>query len=176
MRLLGLFILVLVPTTSCLIAQDAAPPSVDLTMTPAPRPAATPDVPELSTLDEVYKQSSLGKAADDARVRLDVRRLQNHYSHDAAVIDAKNAADAAATDSEKRQRLRDYYRTLYGKMRAGAGSEDVRRAIDAALIDHLRPIAQPNVRPLPDDPSPTPTPKRTPNPKKGKHHKLAPGG
>src|SRR5947209_14929298 len=106
MRWLLPAMLVLLASAFAFFAQDAAQPTVDLDTTPSPAASPTPDVPELSTLDEVYKESSLGKAADEAKVRLEIRRLQNEYAHDSAVIDAKRAADAATTDFDKRERLR----------------------------------------------------------------------
>src|SRR5205807_8724664 len=65
--------------------QDAAPRSVDLysgqkqpAATPtSPPPPNGPDVPELSQLDEAFKQPSLGKEGDERRLHIEWRQLKN---------------------------------------------------------------------------------------------------
>jgi hypothetical protein len=163
-------------STVGLRAQDAAQPSVDLGTKPEEAaPAKTPppvsEVPELSQLDEAFKQSSLGKEADESRVRLEIRKLQNQVVGEPAVVAAKTAAHSARTDLEKRDRLRDYYNIYYGKMRALTASAEVRSALDTAKAEHLRLLDQPRVRPVPGTegiPTPTPTPKQRKE-HKGKH-------
>src|SRR5207302_4151110 len=57
----------LLRSTGASHAQDAAPPTVDLqsrsdeAAVPAATPSNPPDVPELSKLDEAFKQTSMGK-------------------------------------------------------------------------------------------------------------------
>jgi hypothetical protein len=135
--------------------QDAAPAIVDLptektqTPAPSPSPSAMPEVPELSQLDQAFKQSSLGKAADEYRVRVEWRRLQNLVADEPAVVTAKAAAQSARTDLEKRDRLRDYYNIYYGRMRALASSDEMRKALDTFKAEHLKLLDQPRVRPAP---------------------------
>jgi hypothetical protein len=170
---------------SALFAQDATQPSVDLgaNESPSPEPSLepattpAPEVPELSQLDEAFKQSSLGKAADEYRTRVAWRRLQNETSHDPEVVAAKSAAEHAHTDLEKRQRLRDYYEIYYGKMRARASTAELRAALEEFKNDHLRLLAQPKVRPneLANLPTPTATPKGGKGKKKHKS-KFEPSG
>jgi hypothetical protein len=143
--------------------QDAAQPIVDLrskTNAPVASPTISPALPELSQLDEAFKQTSLGKDADEFRLRIEWRKLQNRVVNNPEVVAAKVAAEDARTDLEKRQRLRDYYNIYYGQMRALASSEDVRKALDASKAEHLALINQPRVRHLTDGSLPTPTPGR----------------
>ncbi len=164
-----------------LLAQDATQPSVDLgaAESPSPEPASSPAaaVPDLSQMDETFKQTSLGKAADEYRTLLAWRKLQNETLHDPAVVAAKSAAEKARTDLEKRQRLRVYYELYYGKMRARATSPELRTALEEFKNDHLRLLSQPRVRPneSADLPTPTPTPKGNKGKKKHKS-KFEPTG
>src|SRR5712692_86112 len=84
--------------TIFLHAQEAA--DVDLTAkrkNPSPESArAQPEkLPELSQLDEVFKQTSMGKAADAQRLRVEWRQLQNKVVNDPDLITTKHAAEAA---------------------------------------------------------------------------------
>lgn len=157
-------LLIVVGVASISRAQDAAQPSMDLQSprdqpaTPEATPANLPDVPELSKLDEAFKQTSLGKEADEFRLRVELRRLQNLAVHDNAVIAAKAAAASARTDLEKRQRLRDYYNIYYDRMRTLTSSAETKAALDKSKIEHLALLNQPRVRPETDAGLPTPTP------------------
>jgi hypothetical protein len=147
------------PNSSC---QDLMPDPYPLpspkTETPAPTKSPAAEVPELSELDQVFKQTSLGKAADEYRTRIEWRKLQNEAVNDPDVVAAKAAANSARTDLEKRERLRDYYEIYYGKMRARASNAEMKAAIDRFKTEHLRLLSQPRVRPNSDLPKETPTP------------------
>jgi hypothetical protein len=121
-----------------------------------PTPSAT--VPELSEIDEVFKQTSLGKEADELRLRVEWRQLANRVVNDPEIVAAKKSVELAHTDLEKRQRLRAYYNIYYGKMRALASSTEMKTALDAVKTEHLSHINQPRVRHLSDGSLPTPTP------------------
>jgi hypothetical protein len=155
MKLTMLIVYALIGATFTLRGQDAAPAIVDLPTektqapTPAPSPSAIPEVPELSQLDQAFKQSSLGKAADEYRVRVEWRRLQNRVVDEPDIVAAKAAAQSARTDLEKRDRLRDYYNIYYGRMRALASSDEMRKALDSFKAEHLKLLDQPRVRPVP---------------------------
>jgi hypothetical protein len=155
-------------------AQDAAQPSIDLqpgsdqTTAPAAMPSIPPDVPELSKLDEAFKQSSLGKTADEFRLRVEVRKLQNQTVNDPVVVAAKVAAESARTDFQKRQRLRDYYNIYYGRMRSLTSDAQTQAALDKLKLEHLAILTQPRVRHDTDAGLPTPTP-----PPKDKNKKKA---
>jgi hypothetical protein len=178
-------LLILFATALVLQAQDAAEPTVDLnrpreestpaTVTPSPiptpEPTAPPQMPELSQLDEIYKKTTLGKAADESRIRIEMRGVQNQVVNDPEVVAARNAAAATRTDLEKRRRLQAYYEIYYGKMRARAGSTELKTAIQAAKDDHLRLLAQPKVRPDEAAALPTPTPGKNKDKDKDKDKK-----
>ena len=155
--------------TLVLRAQEAA--DVDLhprgAESPAPdvQPAPSASIPELSQIDEIFRQTSLGKEADERKLHIEWRQLANRMTNDPEVIAAKKSAESPRTDLEKRERLRAYYDIYYGKMRALASSDEMKRALDAMKQEHLSHINQPRVRHLTDAalPTPTPTPRR--------HHK-----
>ncbi len=158
-------------------AQDAAPATVDLQSTPPPLPVetpsgptpspSTPQLPDLSRLDEAFKRTSIGKAADENRQRIEIRSLQNRIADDPDIVAAKKNAEAAHTDLEKRERLREYYQLSYGRMRRFASSEGTRKALDEDEAAHLKLLAQPRVRPLPGGTIP-PVEKKTKAEKKKK--------
>jgi hypothetical protein len=170
MKTIGLILLAILAGT--VDAQDTAPPAVDLysgqkepEVTPEP---LAPNVPELSQLDEAFKQKSLGKEADQHRVHIEWRQLKNQVVNDPSVRAAKAAALAARTDLEKRNRLRNYYNVYYDRMSALASSAEMKLALEALKTTYFASIDQPRVRPSPppagSSPTPTPTPER-------KHHK-----
>jgi hypothetical protein len=131
---------------------------------PAPDQQASPSarVPELPEIDEIFKQTSLGREADERRLHIEWRQLANQVRNDPEIIAARKSADSARTDLEKRDRLREYYNVYYGKMRSFASSEAMKRALDALKQEHLSHINQPRVRHETDEalPTPSPTPRR----------------
>jgi hypothetical protein len=150
-------------------AQDAAPPTVDLKAQPestpldlpdaTPLPSASPELPELSRLDEAFKRSSIGKAADESRQHVEIRKLQNRVAMDESVVEARRAAEQSTTDLQKRERLREYYDIYYGKMRKLATDEETRKALDDLKETHVKLLEQPRVRPVPGATLP-PVPKK----------------
>jgi len=133
-------------------------PSEDKTQ---PAPSPEPRVPELSQIDEIFKQTSLGKEADERRLHIEWRQLANRVKNDPEIVAASKSAETARTDLEKRQRLRVYYNIYYGKMQALASSTEMKTALDALKVEHLSQINQPHVRHLTDEGLPTPKPERT---------------
>lgn len=132
------------------------PQSEEPVASPAPR------IPSLEELDQAFKQSSLGKAADEARLRRQWRELSNRTINDPDLVAARANAEAARTDLEKRQRLRAYYTTFFDRMRAKADSEELKNYINARKGEHLSALAQNRVRP---SPTPVATVPRTPTPR-----------
>ena len=161
------------------VAQDAAPPSVDLyeeekqpdvTPTPFPQPNG-PNIPELPQLDEAFKPKSLGKEADERRLHIEWRQLKNRIVNDPQVREAKAAAQAARTDLEKRNGLRNYYNIYYGRMSALAASVEMKLALEGLKTAHQGSLNQPRVRPSTDGSPPPPTPTPTPGHKHKKDRK-----
>jgi hypothetical protein len=173
----------LIVSTALLIAalimhgQEAAPPSVDLfpeqeeeEASPTP-PSNGPELPELKQLDDSFKPKSLGKDADALRVHVLWRELKNRTVNDPEVQAAKKYAQAARTDLEKRDRLRNYYDIYYQRMSALATTPELKLALQALKTDHQNILAQPRVRPSPTPEisgTPSPTPTSTPFKKKPK--------
>lgn len=150
--------------TLTLRGQEAAPPDVDLyatekqpEVTPSPEPNG-PDFPEISKLDEAFKQKSLGKEVDERRLHIEWRQLKNKVANDPELLAAKAVAQAARTDLEKRNRLRDYYNVYYERMSALASSAEMKLALEGLKTSHLARLSQPRVRPSTDDSLPTPRP------------------
>src|SRR5262252_5251909 len=150
--------------------QEAAPPSVDLfpkqeEVSPTPPPNG-PELPDLKQLDDSFKPKSLGPAADALRVHVLWRELKNRTFNDPQVQAAKTYAQAARTDLEKRNRLRNYYEIYYQRMSALATTPELKLALQALKDSHQGMLAQPRVRPSPDTSTPSPTPSGTPVKKK----------
>ena len=125
-------------------------------------PAPTAKLPERSQIDEIFKQTSLGKEADEQRLHIEWRQLENQVANDRDIVAAKQAAAAARTDSEKRDRLRDYYHIYYERMRVMARSSEMKSALDQLKTAHLSQLTQARVRHETDSefPTPSPTPKK----------------
>jgi hypothetical protein len=134
--------------------------------TPQPSPSVpenegvAPRIPAIDELDQAFKQSSLGKAADEARLHAQWRELSNRFINDRDLVEARAKANRAKTDLEKRQLLRAYYMMFYDRMRAQAGSRELKSFIDTHKTQHLALTAQNRVRP-----SPHPTATASPKPK-----------
>jgi hypothetical protein len=169
MKLIRLFVCAIAGAALMARGQDAAQSTVDLHAKgnqenpSAATPAISPALPELSQLDEIFKQTSLGKTADEYRMRVEWRKLQNQVANDRSVVAAKKAAASARTDLEKRKRLGDYYKIYYERMQALAGSPEMKAALDGFKAGHLAMLVQPRVRPTPSPASSaTPPPSATP--------------
>jgi len=175
MKITGPIILVMLVSIILVTnAQEAADADLQLRQKSAaiPPPSGTVSpiekVPELPEIDEVFKQTSLGKEADERRLHIEWRQLSNRVVNDPDVVAAKGASKLARTDLEKRERLRDYYNIYYGRMRSMASSAEMKAALDQLKMAHLSQINQPRVRSATDAALPTPTPAR----KRGKNKKF----
>ena len=111
------------------------------------RAAAASAVPGIAQLDEMFKQTPMGKDAEELRLHVQTRELQNRIANDPQVVAAKAAIRTATTDLEKRERLRRYYEITYGRMHAMASSAPLKKYIDALKAKHLSALDQARVRP-----------------------------
>jgi len=169
----------LVGAALILHAQEAAPPSVDLyeeqpeaPIIPSPPPNG-PELPELKQLDETFKPPSLGTDADATKMRVEWRQLRNRTVNDPTVQAAKAFAQAARTDLEKRNRLRDYYNIYYQRMSALTTNAEIKLALEGFKTGHQVTLAQPRVRPTPPgSPTPVPPPAQKKQAHKHKKNKL----
>ena len=141
--------------------QETATPQIS----PAPPQyeGPAPRIPSLDELDQAFKQSSLGKAADEARLHAQWRELSNRIINDRDLVDARANAGKATTDLEKRRRLRAYYTMFYDRMRTQAASQELKSYIDTHKTQHLGLLAQNRVRP---SPAPAAAPAATTSPKR----------
>jgi hypothetical protein len=148
--------------------------AVSNSTTPADRnpaqtgPAASPALPSVEEVDQMFKESPLGKAADEARLHAQWRDLSNRTINDSELIAARRWAEAASTDLEKRKRLQSYYTMYFDRMLAKASSPELKEFVQARRMEHLGLLAQPHVRP--DASLPSATPSVSP---KQKHPKIA---
>ena len=144
------------------VATDSSLQSSQPRTTPPPTAAPEATVPERAQIDEIFKQTSLGKEADERRLHIEWRQLQNQIVNEPDIVAAKRSAALARTDLEKRQRLRDYYDLYYGRMRVLARTGEMKTALDQLKIAHLSQITQARVRHETDSglPTPSPTPKK----------------
>ncbi len=142
-------------------------PAADLIPNPANAPsadqAAPPNLPDISALNQVFENTSLGKEADQYKAHLEWRQLQNRVQNDPDIVAAHEHAEAAKTDLEKRNRLRAYYQLLFARMRALAPSPATADYLADQRDRHLALMDQPRVRPTPFV-SPTPAPSASPTP------------
>ena len=136
-----------------------ASPTPQISPTP-PIEGPAPRIPAIDELDQAFKQTSLGRAADEARLHAQLRDLSNRIINDSDLVAARTKADQMKTDLEKRQQLRLYYTMFYDRIRAQAASPELKNYIDAHKTQHLGLTAQNRVRP-----SPSPVATAKPKPK-----------
>src|SRR6266576_5449509 len=123
-------------------------------ISPAPSiEGPAPRIPAIDELDQTFKQTSLGKAADEARLHAQWRELSNRFINNPDLVEARAHAGRAKTDLEKRHRLRAYYTMFYDRMRAQAGSPELKNYIDTHKAQYLALLAQNRVRPSPAPPA-----------------------
>jgi hypothetical protein len=120
-------------------------------------PALAKTAPALSELDAPFQKSPLVKEAEEYRLHVEWRQLQNRAADDPEVMAAKAATTAARTDLEKRARLRAYYTVFYAHMQALASTPEVKNYLEGQKAAVLNSLAQPRVRPTP---TPHPSPAR----------------
>ena len=112
-------------------------------------PSLSKTAPALSELDTAFQKSPLAKEAEEYRLHVEWRQLQNRTAHDPEVMAAKAATTTAKTDLEKRVRLRAYYNVYYAHMQTLASSPEVKSYLDAKKAAILGSLAQSRVRPEP---------------------------
>lgn len=91
----------------------------------------------------------MAQTAEEQRLHLEWRQLQNRVSQDPDVIAAKQAAAKVKTDLEKRDRLRTYYNLYYARMQALASTPQVKAYLEGKKGAALGSLAQSRVRPNP---------------------------
>jgi hypothetical protein len=151
--------------------KDAAPATAVVSPTPTPIPqsalglippplpspasgntgaSSAPTMPDLSQLDQLFKQTAPDKQAETYRAHVEWRKLENRTVNDPAVVAAKAAAQAATTDLEKRNHLRRYYEVFFARMRTLASTPEMVKYLDSQKDAHFDLLDQPRVRPTPE--------------------------
>lgn len=120
-------------------------------------PALAKAAPGLVELDTAFQKSPLAKEAEEQRLHLEWRQLQNRVAHDPEVMAAKAATTTTRTDLEKRVRLRTYYNVFYAHMQALASTPEIKSYLDGKKAAVLESLAQHRVRPT-STPQPGPAP------------------
>lgn len=110
-------------------------------------PALPKTVPPLSELDAAFQKSPLAQAAEEQRLHVEWRRLQNRVANDPDIVAAKKATTTARTDVEKRTRVRAYYNIYYAHMQALASGPEIKSYLAGKKAAALGSLAQPRVRP-----------------------------
>jgi hypothetical protein len=119
-----------------------------------PAPNALPKVPtmpELEMLNSFFKNTSLGKAADEHRLHLQMVGLETRIRNDDDLHALQAAALRAPTDLERRHRLKAYYELWFKKLRALAATPELKAYLDSEEAGHELHLLQPRVRHDPDE-------------------------
>ncbi len=106
-----------------------------------------PAAADLQMLNALFKQSSLGKAADEYRLHVQVVRLESQIRNDAELQTMRASAEQTSTDLEKRKRLKAYYHQYYSRLRTMADTPELKAYLDGQEAAHAGLLAQPRVRP-----------------------------
>ena len=109
-----------------------------------------PAAPDLQMLNALFKQTSLGKAADEYRLHLQMAALETRIRNDDDLHELKASADKARTDLERRRRLRTYYQLYFKKLLASASTPELQANLRAQQAAHEATVLQPRVRHDPD--------------------------
>jgi hypothetical protein len=109
-------------------------------------PQEPPIAPALEQLNALFKQTTLGKTADEHRLRVQTSELELRIRNDEGLHALKAEALRVPTDLERRHRLRAYYQAYYGKLLALATTPDLRDYLKAQQAAHELLLLQPRTR------------------------------
>ena len=110
---------------------------------PLPQIPAGPDLP---TLNALFKQSSLGKAADEHRLHLQMSALEARIRNDEDLHELKASANKERTDLDRRHGLKAYYQLYFKKLRALAATPELQDYLRAQEASYEASLLQPRVR------------------------------
>src|SRR5205809_7564643 len=82
-------------------------PAPQVSPAPAQNEGPAPRIPAIEELDQAFKQTSLGKAMDEARLHAQWRERSKRIINDRDLVEARARAGKANAGVENRQRLRD---------------------------------------------------------------------
>ena len=124
------------------------PPSlIPPNILPAPESLpSVPAAPELELLNSFFKNTTLGKAADEQRLHLQMSALEARIRNDEDLHVSRAAALKAPTDLERRHGLKNYYQLYFKKLRTLASTPELKAYLDAQEAVHRLSLLQPRVR------------------------------
>jgi hypothetical protein len=141
------------PSPSATVSVE--PPSlVPPNILPGPGGGGLPQIPagpDLQKLNEVFKQTTLGKVADEYRLHLQMAALEAKIRNDTDLHEARASADRAPTDLERRHRFKAYYKLYYKKLIALASTPELQAYLRAHQAAQESSLLQPRVRHNPDE-------------------------
>ncbi len=140
------------PTTIPVEPPSLIPPNT----LPGPDAASLPQPPgaaDLQLLNSLFKQSSLGKTADEHRLHVQMATLKTQIRNDEGLHQLLATAEAARTDLEKRHRLKTYYQVYYKKLGALATTPELKAYLTAVEVNHELLLLQPKTRHETDEPA-----------------------
>ena len=141
------------PSPSATVSVE--PPSlIPPNILPGPGGGALPQIPagpDLKTLGDLFKQTTLGKVADEYRLHLQMSALEVHIRNDTDLHQALAVADRAHTDLERRRLLRAYYQLYYKKLIALASKPELQAYLRGKQAAQESSVLQPRVRHVPDE-------------------------
>jgi hypothetical protein len=114
-----------------------------------PPPNSLPQVPrtpDLEALNAFFKQTSLGKKADEQRLHLATAKLEVQIRNDPDLHRLWADALRQRTDLDRRHRLRIYYPAYYKKLRNLAATPELKAHISAEEAGRELSLLQPRVR------------------------------
>jgi len=100
----------------------------------------------LEALNAFFKTTSLGKAADEHRLHLQMVALETRIRNNEDLHALKASAFKAPTDLERRHRLKAYYQQYFKKLRALATAPDLKAYLETQEASHEMSLLQPRVR------------------------------
>ena len=100
----------------------------------------------MQMLNALFKQTSLGKAADEHRLHLQMAALETRIRNDKDLHKLKASANKAPTDLERRHGFKAYYQLYFKKLRALAATPDLQEYLRAQEATHETSLLQPRVR------------------------------
>jgi hypothetical protein len=131
------------------------PPSlIPPNILPGPGRAALPQIPagpDLKLLSDLFKQTTLGKVADEYRLHLQMAALETHIRNETDLHEARAWADKAHTDLERRHRFKAYYQLYFKKLIALASTPELQAYLRAHQAAQESSLLQPRVRHDPDE-------------------------
>ncbi len=130
------------------VTESVEPPSlIPPNILPAPESLPkTPAAPEIELLKSYFKTTSLGKAADEHRLHVQMVALEAGIRNDEDLRATKALAMQAPTDLERRHRLKEYYGRYFGKLRVRATTPDLKEYLTAQEATRKLSLLQPRVR------------------------------